>query len=240
MSKGSKTKKRNVGAVTNLEKDGTLTIDSAISKCEDIVKNKENSAEEIAIHKQLIRWLRELQSYRIVTAKQKKQAPVNGLSYAEAQVYRQAVEENARRRVESARFHSKVNMTLQIGQDAAVIAAGDVLGLGPERAGEFLAAYVETVNEIAAMMSKDIDDDPDYDYTKGKTDEVVLKVVGPELFQPWEVRYGEKSITEKAEAIKAISRKGEVPREESVEEKLAREIVQTNNEPKGETEHDDP
>ena len=47
-----------------------------------------------------------------------------------------------------ARFHSSMDMLLQMGQDAAMIAAHDVLQLGPGRAEDFCVAYREAINKI--------------------------------------------------------------------------------------------
>lgn len=90
------------------------------------------------------------------------------------------------------RFRKSMDMLLQMGQDAAMIAAHDVLQLGPGRAEAFCVAYREAINDMAHRMVDDQMDDPDFVYAKAKIDEQIRAIVGPEKFAPWEVRYGEK------------------------------------------------
>jgi len=89
-------------------------------------------------------------------------------------------------------FHRKMDMLLQMGQDAAIIAANETLQLGPKRARDFCAAYIEAMNDMAHMMRDDQIDDPDFVYAKTKIDERIRAIVGDELFIPWEERHGQK------------------------------------------------
>ena len=91
-----------------------------------------------------------------------------------------------------ARLHASMDMLLQMGQDAAMIAAHDVLQLGPGRAEAFCVAYREAINDMARRVVNDQMDDPEFVYAKAKIDEQIRAIVGPEKFAPWEVRYGEK------------------------------------------------
>lgn len=93
----------------------------------------------------------------------------------------------------SALFRLKMRMLLQMGQDAAMIAAHDVLQLGPGRAEQYCAAYIETVNEMARMVCEDQENDDEFVYAKAKIDEQIRAIVGEDKFSPWEVRYGEIS-----------------------------------------------
>ena len=90
------------------------------------------------------------------------------------------------------RFHKSMDMLLQMSQDAAMIAAHDVLQLGPGRAEAFCVAYREAINDMARRVVDDQMDDPEFVYAKAKIDEMIKSIVGPEKFVPWEVRYGEK------------------------------------------------
>ena len=90
------------------------------------------------------------------------------------------------------RFHKSMDMLLQMSQDAAMIAAHDVLQLGPGRAEAFCVAYREAINDMARRVVDDQLDDPEFVYAKAKIDEMIKSIVGPEKFAPWEVRYGEK------------------------------------------------
>lgn len=67
-----------------------------------------------------------------------------------------------------------------------MISAHDVLQLGPGRAEEFCIA-------MARRVVDDQMDDPEFVYAKAKIDEQIRAIVGPDKFQPWEVRYGEIS-----------------------------------------------
>ena len=93
-----------------------------------------------------------------------------------------------------ARLHASMDMLLQMGQDAAMIAAHDVLQLGPGRAEDFCVAYRDAINDMARRVVDVQMDDPEFIYAKAKIDEQVKAIVGEDKFQPWEVRYGEKSV----------------------------------------------
>lgn len=87
-------------------------------------------------------------------------------------------------------FHLKMDMLMQMGQDAAMIAAHDVLQLGPGRARDFCTAYIEAMNSMSRMVVEDQRDDRELVYAKAKIDEQIKVIVGPENFKPWEERYG--------------------------------------------------
>ena len=90
------------------------------------------------------------------------------------------------------RLHKSMDMLLQMSQDAAMIAAHDVLRLGPGRAEDFCVAYREAINDMACRVVDDQMDDPEFVYAKAKIDEQIRAIVGPDKFAPWEVRYGEQ------------------------------------------------
>ena len=92
------------------------------------------------------------------------------------------------------RFHKSMDMLLQMCQDAAMIAAHDVLQLGPGRAEAFCVAYREAINSMARRVVDDQMDDPEFVYAKAKIDEQIRAIVGEDKFSPWEVRYGEKPV----------------------------------------------
>lgn len=93
----------------------------------------------------------------------------------------------------NALFHRKMDTLMQMGQDAAMIAAHEVLRLGPGRARDFCAAYITAMNDMARMVAEDSQDDKEFVYSKAKIDEQIKSIVGPENFQPWEERYGTAS-----------------------------------------------
>lgn len=88
-------------------------------------------------------------------------------------------------------FRRKMDMLMQMGQDAAMIADHDALQMGPGRARDFCLAYIAAMNQMAKMVVDDQKDDREFVYAKAKIDEQILLIVGPENFQPWEERYGQ-------------------------------------------------
>lgn len=91
----------------------------------------------------------------------------------------------------AALYQAKMRMTLQIAQDAAMIAANEVLQMGPGRAPDFASKMREVVNEIADVMLADQKDDEKFAYTRGVVDRRLKKICG-ENFVPWEGRYGQE------------------------------------------------
>lgn len=90
----------------------------------------------------------------------------------------------------NALFHAKMDMLLQMGQDAAMMAAHETLEMGPGRAEVFCIAYREAMSEMGSMMFYDQKDDAEYAYTRAKIDGYIESIVGKDKFQPWEERYG--------------------------------------------------
>ena len=91
----------------------------------------------------------------------------------------------------AALYQAKMRMTLQLAQDAAMIAANEVLQMGPGRAPDFANKMREVVNEIADVMLADQKDDEKFAYTRGVVDRRLKKICG-EHFVPWEERYGQE------------------------------------------------
>lgn len=89
----------------------------------------------------------------------------------------------------NARFLAKLDMLLQMGQDAAMIAASDTLQLGKGRAEAFCVAYRDAMNDMAGLMWADQHDDKEFVYAKHQIDQRIRQIVGDENFAPWEERY---------------------------------------------------
>jgi len=89
-----------------------------------------------------------------------------------------------------ARFRAQMDMLMQMGQDAAMIAASEVLQLGPGRAESFCKAYIEAMNGMARMTCEAQKDDKEFVYAKEKIDRRIRAIVGEKNFVPWEERYG--------------------------------------------------
>ena len=90
-----------------------------------------------------------------------------------------------------ARYQQQLDVCLQIGADAAVIAANRKLGLGRGRARQFMDEYKKAANDIAAMIDADGAEDKELVYSRAKIDEQLRQIVGDENFSPWEERYNE-------------------------------------------------
>ena len=77
--------------------------------------------------------------------------------------------------------------------DAAIIAAHEVFHMGPGRAAAFANAYNEAMEQLAGLYVSDAEENHDkrIDYAKGKRDELILSIVGPENFGPFDSAYGE-------------------------------------------------
>lgn len=88
-----------------------------------------------------------------------------------------------------ARYQQKLKIAMQMGLDGAMIAANDVLHLGPGRAQAFANAYIDAVNEIAKLFAEDGEDDPEMVYSKKVLDDR-LRAISGDAFQSWEQRYG--------------------------------------------------
>ena len=82
---------------------------------------------------------------------------------------------------------------LAISFDAAIFAANKALHMGPARAGAFNDAYHEAMDWLADVFIVDCDENRDkqLEYAKAKRDELMLKIVGPENFEPFNKAYGE-------------------------------------------------
>ena len=87
---------------------------------------------------------------------------------------------------------------IMLSFDAAIIAAHEVFHMGPGRAAAFANAYNEAMEQLAGLYVDDCDKHGDkrIDYAKGKRDELILSIVGPENFVPFDVAYGEAYIDE--------------------------------------------
>ncbi len=88
-----------------------------------------------------------------------------------------------------AQYRRKLNVTMQMCFDVAVITASDVFKMGAGRAKVFEQKYTENYAKICAMLIED-ECDPDLEYSRAKIDERLKAIVGDENFVPWDERYG--------------------------------------------------
>lgn len=81
---------------------------------------------------------------------------------------------------------------LSIAFDAALIAAHEVLQLGPGRAAAFAQAYGEAMESLADLFLRDCEENHDkrLDYAKAKREELIRSIVGDANFQPFDRCYG--------------------------------------------------
>lgn len=91
-------------------------------------------------------------------------------------------------KLQQKKFEEQANRTVvhtRMCLDAAIIAANEVLQLGPKRVQRFQEAFSEALNEIATMS---VEDAADLVYTKEKLDNRLKPILG-EHFLPWDERY---------------------------------------------------
>ena len=86
-------------------------------------------------------------------------------------------------------YQKQLDFTLQMGLDAAMMAANKVLHLGKGRAKEFEQEYKKAINDIANLIVMDSKDDDELVYSKEKHDQTIKAIVGEENFEPFDVRY---------------------------------------------------
>jgi hypothetical protein len=87
-----------------------------------------------------------------------------------------------------ARYRQQLKFSNQLGLDAAMIAANEVLGLGAGRAAKFRSVYIKTINEMAAMLAEDGKDDPELEWSIATIDKRLQSIMG-DNFKPWDERY---------------------------------------------------
>ena len=97
--------------------------------------------------------------------------------------YLQRVRKDVNRQLAESR-----QICIQMCLDAALIAANEVLQLGPGRAKAFCDAFSATLSEIAAMTVADGKTDRELWHTKDTIDRRLRQICG-DNFQPWEERY---------------------------------------------------
>lgn len=97
---------------------------------------------------------------------------------------------------------------LSISFDAALIAAHEVLQLGPGRAQAFANAYSDAMNELAELFISDCDENHDKQivYAKAKRDELIRFIVGEANFVPFDVSYG-NAVMDELKRVRVIEGK---------------------------------
>lgn len=81
---------------------------------------------------------------------------------------------------------------MQLAEDAAFMAANEVLGLGSGRARAFGEAFVRYSNEIADLVVEDSKADDEIVYAKAVLDRRIREIVGEDNFSPFDERYGRR------------------------------------------------
>lgn len=81
---------------------------------------------------------------------------------------------------------------MQLAEDAAFMAANEVLGLGAGRAWAFGEAFVKYANEIAELVVEDSKADDSIEYAKVTLDRRIKEIVGEDNFSPFDERYGRR------------------------------------------------
>lgn len=101
---------------------------------------------------------------------------------------------------------------LSIAFDAALIAAHEVLQLGPGRAAAFAQAYGDAMEDLAGLYIDDCEQNKDkrLDYAKGTRDRIIREIVGDQNFVPFDQSYGE-AVMDELKRIRIIQRKEAQP-----------------------------
>lgn len=101
---------------------------------------------------------------------------------------------------------------LSIAFDAALIAAHEVLQLGPGRAAAFAQAYGDAMENLAALYVDDCVENKDkrLDYAKGTRDRIIREIVGEANFVPFDKSYGE-AVMDELKRIRIIQGKEAQP-----------------------------
>lgn len=86
-------------------------------------------------------------------------------------------------------YQRQLDIALQMGLDAAMMAANLVFQMGKGRAADFGAAYMQAIHEISKLTIEDSKDDPELVYSREKLDQRIKSIVGEDNFEPWEERY---------------------------------------------------
>lgn len=81
---------------------------------------------------------------------------------------------------------------MQLAEDAAFMAANEVLGLGSGRARAFGEAFVRYANEIADLVVEDSKADDEIVYAKAVLDRRIREIVGEDNFSSFDERYGRR------------------------------------------------
>lgn len=87
-------------------------------------------------------------------------------------------------------FDRQINQLLQMCQDAAMISANEVLGMGEDKSKKYADSFRTNVNEIADLMFSDMQDDAEFVYSREKIDRRLKEFCG-EYFVEWEERYND-------------------------------------------------
>lgn len=90
----------------------------------------------------------------------------------------------------SAELNRTARVRAQMAMDAACMAANETLGMGKGRAEEFCRAFCHCYDDMCRLIVTDSKDDKKIEYAKAKIDGRIKDIVGEELFEPFDVRYG--------------------------------------------------
>lgn len=83
-------------------------------------------------------------------------------------------------------FDQKLDIALQMGFDAAILAAHDVFQLGEGRFLKFSNAYKTRMNEISTLFAQD---SADLEYSVERLDSALKAITGEKNHTPFEKRY---------------------------------------------------
>lgn len=86
-------------------------------------------------------------------------------------------------------YRAKLNVLLQITEDACVLSTKNVRGLGPDSAKALRQEFRKMVNTISELLVMDSKDDPDIVWSRDKVDKALAEIEGPENAKEWDDRF---------------------------------------------------
>lgn len=85
-------------------------------------------------------------------------------------------------------YRARLNVLLQMAEDACVMSTADVRGLGQENAALLRQTFRQTINAISELLVEDSKDDADIVYSRAKVDKRLEQIEGPNA-REWDDRY---------------------------------------------------
>lgn len=86
-------------------------------------------------------------------------------------------------------YRAKLNVLLQMAEDACLLSTKNVRGLGPASAQALRQEFRKMMNTISELLVEDSKDDPDIVWSRDKVDKALVEIEGPENAKEWDARF---------------------------------------------------